>query len=124
MCAPITANAPSHQRLTWRAATRQQRLLDQRPFWRSVAGDYRGGRRCVDEGLAPAAPRSAGPGRRATGHHRLRPRRLEPEVARHDDQGRLRLADLSQGPLSSTLLGQSRLESVGELENYTDFSRS
>jgi hypothetical protein len=53
------------------------------------------------EGLAPAAWRSARPGRRATGHHRLRPRRLEPEIFRHDDQGRLRRADLPQGPVPS-----------------------
>jgi transposase len=50
---------------------------------------------------APDAPRSAGLGRRAPGDHRLRPRRLEPEVVRHDHQGRLRLDDLSRGPVPS-----------------------
>src|SRR6267154_632193 len=80
---------------------RQHRLLGQRPLRRPVARDYRRGRRCLDEGLAPAAARSAGPSRRATGHHRLRPRRLEPEVVRYDDQGWLRLVDLSQGPMPS-----------------------
>ena len=59
----------------------------------------------VDAALTKALPRLLrevrDAGRRATGHHRLRPRRLEPEVVRHDDQGRLRLADLSQGPVPS-----------------------
>jgi hypothetical protein len=35
------------------------------------------------------------------GHHRLRPRRLEPEAVRRDHQGRLRLDYLSRRPLSS-----------------------
>jgi hypothetical protein len=55
----------------------------------------------LTKALPPAASRSAGLGRRATGHHCFRPRRLEPEVVRHDDQGWLRLADLSQGPVPS-----------------------
>ena len=54
--------------------------LDQRSLRRSVARDYRGGQRGVDEGLSPAASRSAGCDRRTAGHHRLRPRRLEPEA--------------------------------------------
>ena len=59
----------------------------------------------VDAALTKAMPRLLREvrerGWRAKGHHCLRPRRLEPEIVRHDDQGRLRRADLSQGPVPS-----------------------
>ncbi len=96
----ISSNAYVARRHLAMPAT--HRLLDQRPLRRPVAGDDRRGRRGIDEGLAPAAARGARRWSASDGSPIVFDRGgWSPKLFAHDDQGRLRHADLSQGPVPS-----------------------